>query len=116
MQNADDSRVAWRRGGGATYVGSASRAAEAIRLSGRDRMLGINVGLVIPIAEIAYVAVSESAPWSQDAQPCVILGLVDSEPIYVRPLDDTLLNVHLLARALGPSADAPAVVAQGGRT
>lgn len=114
MQGSESFRIAWRRGSGATYIGSVSRTPEAIRLTGRDRVLGIDVGLVIPIGEVAYVAASEPAPWSDDASCCVIVGLVGSEPIYLRPLDSTLLNVHLLARALGAVTKAPAVLARGG--
>jgi hypothetical protein len=116
MKQTDSSRIAWRRGGGATYVGSVSRTPDAIRLTGRDAVLGIDVALSVPIDEIAYVAVSEPAPWSDDAELCVIVGLADSEPIYLRPLGNTLLNVHQLARALGALTEAPAVLALGGRT
>jgi hypothetical protein len=116
MQQPASSRIAWGRGGGATYVGSVSRTPEAIRFAGRDAQLGIDVSFSVPTGEIAYVAVSEPAPWSDDVAPSVIVGLHDSEPIYVRPLESTLLNVHLLARAVGALTEAPAMLAQGGRT
>jgi hypothetical protein len=117
MQQHDVPRIAWRRGDtGATYVGSVSRTPEAIRLKGRDAVLGIDVVLKVPLAEIEYVGVSEPAAGSSVADPCVILDLAESEPIYLRPLGSTLVHVHLLARALGALTPAPAVLAEGGST
>jgi hypothetical protein len=108
-------RIAWRRGdGGATYLGWVSRGPEAIRLSGRDAVLGIDVTLSVPIEEIEYVGVSEPADESTGGEPCVIVDLAGSKPIYLRPLGSGPLHVHLLARALGALTDAPAVLAQGG--
>jgi hypothetical protein len=110
-------KIAWRRGdGGATYLGSVSRGPEAIRLSGRDAVLGIDVTLSVPIDEIEYVGVSEPADDSAGAESCVIVDLAGSEPIYLRPLGSTKLHVHLLARALGALTVAPTVLAQGGRS
>jgi hypothetical protein len=116
MQEPASSRIAWGRGSGATYIGLVSRTPEAIRFAGRDALLGIDVSFSVPIGEIAYIAVSEPAPWSDDTEPCVIVGLHDSEPIHLRPLGSTLLNVHLLARTLGALIEAPTALAQGGRT
>lgn len=107
-------KIAWRRGGGATYVGSISRGPEAIRLTGRDAILGIDVALSVPIDEIEHVGVSAPAESSAAADPCVIVDLTGSEAIYLRPLGSGPLHVHLLARALAALTDAPAVPAQGG--
>ena len=102
MQQSDAPRIAWRRGdAGTTYVGVVSRAPEAIRLTGRDAVRGIDVALSVPTGEIQYVGVSEAADESVGAGSCVILDLADSEPIYLRPVGSTLLHVQLLARALG---------------
>jgi hypothetical protein len=109
-------KIAWRRGDGATYLGSVSRGPEAIRLSGRDAVLGIDVTLSVPIDEIEYVGVLEPADDSMGAESCVIVDLAGPEPIYLRPLGSTKLHVHLLARALGALTVAPTVLAQGGRS
>jgi hypothetical protein len=113
--NATDAwRIAWRRGdAGPTYVGAVSRGSEAIRLTGRDPVLGIDVALSIPIDEVGFVGVTEPAE-SADGAPCVILDLIDSEAIYLRPVGSIPMHVHLLARALGAVTRAPAVLAQGG--
>jgi len=109
-------KVAWRRGdGGATYLGWVARGPEAIRLSGRDAVLGIDVTLSVPIDEIERIGVSESADESVGAE-CVIVDLACSEPIYLRPLGSTKLHVYLLARALGALTVAPAVLTKGGRS
>lgn len=117
MNETSASKIAWRRGGaGPTYLGAVSRGPEAIRLTGRDQVLDIDVALSIPAAEIDYVGVAEPDDASIEGNPCVILDLVDSEPIYLRPVGGTPLDVHLLARVLGALTAAPAVLAQGGRT
>jgi hypothetical protein len=114
MNATDASRIAWRRGdAGPTYVGTVSRGPEAIRLAGRDPVLGIDVALSIPIDEVGFVGVSEPGE-SIDGAHCVILELVDSEAIFLRPVGGTSMHVHLLARALGAATRAPAVLAQGG--
>ena len=116
MQQTDCSRIAWRRGDtGPTYVGSVSRGPEAIRLAGRDAILGIDVSLSVPLHEIEYVGVSDPSERS-NGNPVVILDLADAEPIYLRPVGSTRLAVHLLARALSGLTAAPAALAEGGPT
>jgi hypothetical protein len=117
MNETVASRVAWhRRGAGPTYVGTVSRGAEAVRLTGRDPQSGIDVALTIPVVGIEHVGVDEPADGSLHGDACVVLDLADSEAIYLRPLGDAALNVNLLARALGALTPPVAVLAEGGRT
>jgi hypothetical protein len=114
MSETNSAKIAWRRGErGPTYVGAVSRSADTIRLTGRDPILGIDVALSIPVEEIEDVAVEEAAVGSIDGCPSVVLDLTESEPIHLRPLGGSLLDVHLLARAMRFSS-APALLAQGG--
>jgi len=107
--------VAWRRGErGATYVGTVSRGADTIRLSGRDSVLGIEVLLSIPVDEIASVGVTESSGDAGEGEPVVVLDLPASESIHLRPIGVAPLHVHSLARALSAVIPARAVLAQGG--
>jgi hypothetical protein len=113
-------KVAWRRGShGPLYVGAASRGAETISLTGRDPILGIDVALSIPIEGIAYVGVTEPEPASgsgdADGGRLVVLDPLGSAPIHLRPIGGGRLDVHLLARALGPTP-ASALLVEGGRT
>lgn len=115
MNETIASKVAWhRRGPGPTYVGSVSRGPEAVRLTGRDPVSGIDVALSIPIGGIEHVGVAE--PVAADGDRYVVLDLARSESIELRPLGDIPLHVQLLARALGALTPPPAVLAQGGRS
>jgi hypothetical protein len=119
MSEMDSGKIAWRRGEhGPTYVGAVSHGDDTIRLTGRDPVLGIDVALSIPVAEIEYVCVSEPAAGSVESGPFVVLDLSGSEPIHLRPVGGSSLGVHLLARGLGAGAltPVPTVLAQGGRT
>jgi hypothetical protein len=113
MNQPDAPKIAWRRGRGPTYVGAVSRGRDAIRLAGRDTILGIDVVLSIPIDEIGYVGVEEPTAAAR-RDPRVIVDLAESDPIYLRPVGGSRLRVHLLARALGALTPAPSVLAQGG--
>jgi hypothetical protein len=117
MSESRASKIAWRRGArGATYVGTLSRGADTIRLKGRDSVLGIEVVLSIPVDEIASVGVTEPVGASGDDEPAVVLDLLASEPIHLRPIGAAPLHVHSLARALGAAIAASTVLAQGGRS
>ena len=118
MSHKNGVKIAWRRGErGPVYVGSVSRGADTIRLTGRDPILGIDVALSIPVGEIEYIGVSEATIGSIDTGPVVVLDLSESEPIHLRPVGaGSSPDVRLLARALGALTHAPTVVAQGGRT
>lgn len=117
MSEMDSGKIAWRRGEhGPTYVGAVSHGDDTIRLTGRDPVLGIDVALSIPVAEIEYVGVSETAAGSVDGDPFVVLDLSGSEPIQLRPVGGNSLGVHLLARGLGALTPLPTVLTQGGRT
>ncbi len=117
MSETDGRKIAWRRGErGPTYVGAVSRGDDTIRLTGRDPILGIDVALSIPVTEIDYVGVAETGAGSVDGGPFVVLDLAGSEPIHLRPVGVTSLDVHLLARTLGSVTTAPTVLAQGGRS
>jgi hypothetical protein len=116
MSETDGVRISWRRGRrGATYVGAASRSTETITLTGRDPILGIDVTLSIPVEEIEDIGVEEVAVGSIDGGPSVVFDLPGSEPIHLRPVGGSSLEVHLLARAMG-LAPASALLTQGGRT
>jgi hypothetical protein len=116
MSETDGVRIAWRRGEhGPTYVGAVSRSSDTIRLTGRDPILGIDVTLSIPVEEIEDICVEEVVVGSIDGGPFVVLDLPGSEPIHLRPVGGSSLDVHLLARAMG-FAPASAVLAQGGGT
>jgi hypothetical protein len=115
MSETNSAKIAWRRGGrGPTYVGTVSRSADTIRLTGRDPILGIDVALSIPVEEIDDVAVDEVAG-SIDGSPLVVLDLPESEPIQLWPVGGSSLDVNLLARAIG-FAPVSALLTQGGRT
>jgi hypothetical protein len=116
MSETVSRKIAWRRGRlGPTYVGTVSRSADTIRLTGRDPNLGIDVALSIPVEEIEHVTFEEAAVGSIDGGSFVVLDLSGSEPIHLRPVGGSSLDVHLLARAMG-FAPAPALLAEGGRT
>ena len=68
------------------YVGSVSRGPEAVRLTGRDPVSGIDVALSIPIGGIEHVGVAE--PVTVDGDQYVVLDLARSEAIELRPLGD----------------------------
>jgi hypothetical protein len=115
MSETNSAKIAWRRGErGPTYVGTVSRSADTIRLTGRDPILGIDVALSIPIEEIEDVVVEEVAG-SIDGSPFVVLGLPTSEPIHLWPVGGSSLDVHLLARTMGLVPES-APLTQGGRT
>lgn len=117
MSELDSGKIAWRRGEhGPTYVGAVSHGDDTIRLTGRDPVLGIDIALSIPVAEIDYVGVSETAAGSVDSGPFVVLDLSGSKPIHLWPVGGSALGVHLLARGLGALSPVPTVLAQGGRT
>ena len=119
MSETGAPKIAWRRGTrGPLYVGEVSRTAETVRLTGRDPILGIDVALSIPLEGIAYVGVTTPEPVSGSGDaggPFVVLDLPGSEPIHLRPLGGSSLDVRLLARSLGLTP-APELLAQGGRT
>jgi hypothetical protein len=114
MSETDGVKIAWHRGErGPTYVGGVSRTADTIRLTGRDPVLGIDVALSIPVQEVEHIGIVE-APSSTDGGSFVVLRLSESEPIHLRPVGGSSLDVHLLARAMGLTP-APAQLVQGGR-
>lgn len=114
MSESSASQIVWRRGEhGATYVGTISRGAGAVRLEGRDPVLGIEVVLSIPFGEIDSVDVME--PSGDGGDSSVVLDLPASESIHLRPIGAAPLHVHSLARALGAAIPAPPVLARGGR-
>jgi hypothetical protein len=113
MDETNGSRIAWHRGKrGPTYIGGVSCSGDAIRLTGRDPALGIEVALSIPIGEVEQIEIAEEASGSKEF---VLLRLSDSEPIHLRPVRGGSLDVQRLARAIG-STSAPAERIQGGRT
>ncbi len=114
MSETASAKIAWRRGRhGPMYVGAVSRGADTIRLTGRDPILGIDVALSIPMEEIEDVGVEEAAAGSNDGGAFVVLDLTGSEPILLRPVGGSSLDVHLLARTIA-FIPAPALLAQGG--
>jgi hypothetical protein len=116
MSETNRVKIAWRRGErGPTYIGDASRTADAIRLTGRDPVLGIDVALSIPLAEVEHIGIAEESSGSADGSSFVVLRLPGSKPIHLRPVGGSSLDVHLLARAMG-LAPAPAQLVQGGRS
>jgi hypothetical protein len=117
MDETNASKIIWhRRGAGPNYVGAVSSGPEAVRLTGRDPVSGIDVALSIPVDEIEHVGVGEPDGASADGGRCVVLDLADSGAIELRPVGTPPLYVHLLAQALGALTPAPTVLAQGGRT
>jgi hypothetical protein len=117
MNETDASKITWRRRGvGPIYVGAVSHSPEAVRLTGRDPVSGIDVALSIPIGEIEHVGVADAVDRSREGDGCVVLDLAESEAIELRPVGVVPSHVQLLARALGALAPASAVLAQGGRT
>jgi hypothetical protein len=107
-------KIAWCRHGVRTYFVGALRACdEGIRLTGRDTSSGIDVSLSIPLAEVERVRVSASDELLA-GEPCVVLDLAGSEPIFLRQIGVSPLHVDLLARRLGALTNAPSLLAQGG--
>jgi hypothetical protein len=116
MSETNAVKIAWHRGErGPTYIGGVSRTADAIRLTGRDPVLGIDVALSIPLEEVEHIGIAEGPSGSSDGGSFVVLCLPGSEPIQLRPVAGNSLDVHLLARAMGLTP-ASAQLAQGGRT
>jgi hypothetical protein len=116
MSETNGVKIAWHRGErGPTYVGGVTRTADTIRLTGRDPVLGIDVALSIPLEEVEHIGIAEKPSGSSDGGSFVVLRLPGSEPIHLRPVGGSSLDVHLLARAMG-LAPAPPQLAQGGRT
>lgn len=114
MSETASAKIAWRRGRrGPTYVGAVSRGSDTIRLTGRDPILGIDVALSIPVEEIEDIDVEEAAAGSNDGGAFVVLDLTESEPILLRPVGGSSLDVQLLARTIG-LVPVPALLAQGG--
>jgi hypothetical protein len=114
MSETRSAKIAWRRGRhGPIYVGAVSRSTDTIRLTGRDPILGIDVALSIPVEEIEDIGVEEVAAGSNGGGAFVVLDLAESEPILLRPVGGSSLDVHLLARTIGliPTS---ALLAQGG--
>ena len=95
-------RITWCRHGVHThFVGLLRADSEGIRLAGRDPASGIDLALSIPLAEIERVRVSASRDELLAGEPCVVLELVESEPILLRQVDVGPLRTHVLARRLG---------------
>lgn len=108
-------KIAWCRHGVRTYFVGALRAGdEGIRLTGRDPTSGIDVALSIPLAEVECVRVSASREELLAGEPCVVLELAESEPIFIRQVGAGPLRVHVLARRLDALSRAPSLLAQGG--
>ncbi len=108
-------KIAWCRNGVRTYFVGALRAGdEGIHLTGRDPSSGIDLALSIPLAEVERVRVSSSGDELLAGEPCVVLELTESEPIFLRQVGVGPLQVHVLARRLGALTQAPPLLAQGG--
>jgi hypothetical protein len=114
METTLAERIAWRRQGVRRhYLGTVEGGEDGIRLAGSDPVTGVEVMLSIPLSEIEDVHVA--APGEELAgERCVVLELVDSEPILLREVGTGPLHVHVLARALAALTQAPPLVAQGG--
>jgi len=96
------------------FVGALRAGDEGIRLTGRDPSSGIDVALSIPLSEVECVRVSASGDELLAGEPCVVLELADSEPIFIRQVGVGACQVHVLARRLGALTEAPSLLAQGG--
>jgi hypothetical protein len=108
-------KIAWCRHGVRTYFVGALRAGdEGIRLTGRDPSSGIDVALSIPLAEVEHVRVSASDDELLAGEPCVVLELADSEPIFIRQVGVGAFQVHVLARRLGALTQPQPMLTQGG--
>ena len=108
-------RVVWRRQGVRRhYVGTLSAAEEAVRLTGRDTQIGVELALSIPLAEINDVRVGNFGDELIAGEPCVVLELAGSEAIFLREIGAGPLHVHVLARSIGARIRPPQLLAQGG--
>jgi hypothetical protein len=115
MRETFAEKIAWWRHGVRTYFVGVLRAGdEGIRLTGRDPVSGIEVALSIPLAEVERVRVSACGGELLAGEPCVVLELAESEPIFLRQVGVGPLQVHVLARRLGALTQAPSLLAQGG--
>jgi hypothetical protein len=117
MDEMNGPKIAWHRGKrGATYFGGVSCTGDAIRLTGRDPVLGIDVALSIPVEEVERIEIADERSVPTDGSSVVVLRLPGSEPIYLRPVGSSSLDVHLLARTMGLAPEPAPQLIQGGRT
>jgi hypothetical protein len=116
MDETNGPRIAWHRGKrGPTYFGGVSYTGDAIRLTGRDPVLGIDVALSIPVEEVEQIGIAEERSGSTNGSSVVVLRLPGSEPIYLRPVGGSSLDIHLLARTMGLAPQPAPALIQGGR-
>jgi len=100
----DTRRVAWRRQHAQRhYVGYVTVTEDTVRLAGREQATGIDVALSIPHTAIRKIRVAQNASESLVGEPTVVLELDDEEPIYVRPLGSSPLDLDGFARKLRAS-------------
>jgi hypothetical protein len=115
MRKSLAERVVWRRQGVRHHhVGMLSAGEEAIRLTGRDALSGVEVALSIPLGEINDVRVGGSGDERIAGERCVVLELAGSEAIFLRELGGGPLHVQVLARSLGALTSTPQLLTQGG--
>jgi hypothetical protein len=95
-------------------MGALSAGEEAIRLTGRDALSGVDVALSIPFGEIDDVRVGGDGDESIAGERCVVIELAGSEAIFLREVGAGPLQVQVLARSLGALIRAPQLLAQGG--
>ena len=93
--------VLWRRlSGSHHYVGSLSAVDGSVRLEGEDPSSCIEVSLVIPFAEIERVRVSGTPDEHVARERCVVVELVDADPILLAEAGSGPHRLRRLARTL----------------
>jgi hypothetical protein len=103
-------KIAWRRQGVRhDFVGSLRAGYDGLRLTGRDPDSGLDVALSIPPREVHDV---HTAPANGDF--CVVVELVDAEPIILRRAGAGPFQAQQLARKLAALLQPPHLLVQGG--
>ncbi len=98
----DGGRVTWRRRyAHSQYVGYVTVSDESLRLAGSERVTGIDAALTIPYDAIRAVRVARDPYEEIVGERSVVLELADNDPIYVRPLGTTAVDLDAFARKLG---------------
>ena len=98
----DTRRVVWRRRyAHSNYVGYVTVSDDSVRLAGSEQATGIDVALTIPYAAIRQVRVGRDSYEAILGERSVVLELADNDPIYVRPVGTTPVDLPGFARRLG---------------
>jgi hypothetical protein len=101
----DTRRVTWRRRyAHSHYVGYVTVSDDNLRLAGSEHTTGIDVALTIPYGAIREVRVGRDPNEEIVGERSVVLDLADNDPIYVRPVGTSSIDLQGFARRLGAAS------------